>query len=277
MHINEAPTPSEPLSVPSEVPHPPKLFRKRSYFVIGLIAVAAVASTFTLVYLLPRGEAATVPLGLNYSVGEKMTYEITFTASAMGQTESQTGTLSMEVLDFDGLNYTIRETVLFQSQEFSYTIKMNKTGHIIDLGSLSPEFEQIYSSFVSMPGYGSYFPKEEAKVGEGWQIPIDIHADGFSLEGTVNFGISGITSITVPAGTYHVFKMDITAPNIQGAYEYSGVTVNLVASMNGYGYLENGTCRPIEFNIQESVTGISMGKTISMSMTMRMQLIEHVK
>jgi len=285
MRMNEIPAPSETPSVPPEVPPTPpppkpKLFGKKLYLVIGLVAVVAVASAFTFIYLLPRGEAAIIHLGLNYSVGEKMTYEVAITMSGMGQSISQTGTISMEVLSFDGVNYTIRQKLVFQSQEFSYTVKMNKTGHIIDYSEFPPEFQQTFSSFIGMPGYGSYFQKEVVKVGESWQIPLNIQTEGFSLEGMVNYRLSEVRNITVPAGTYNAFRMDITANNIQGTYfgaADSGGAVNLVLNVNGYGYLEIGTSCSVEFNIQESVTSPYMGQTVSMNITMRVLLTEHTK
>ncbi len=276
--MSEIPTASEiPPEALAPSSRPKKLLGRKLVLAIGLIAVMAVASAFTLVYLMPKGEAATVSLCLKYDVGEKMTYDIIITTSAMGQTFTQQGTISMEILSFDGVNYTIRQTMRLDSQEISYTLRMNKTGHIIDFPGLPPELQQTYSSLVGMPGFGTYFPKEKAKVGESWQIPFNIQKGEFSLQGTVNFGISGVTNITVPAGTYTVFKMDITTNNIHGTYEPAGMTISLALSMNGYGYLENATCHPIEFHIQESATTTSMGQTLSMSMTMQMQLKQHTK
>jgi hypothetical protein len=279
MRVNEIPTPSETPSTTSEAPAPiPKRFGRRLYFIIGLIAVVAVASAFVFGYLLPKGEATTLSVGLNYSKGERMTYESKGTVSALGQTVPQEGAIDMEVLDFDGENYTISYTVQSGTQEFSYSTKVNKTGYILEYSGLPPEYQQMYSSMVGMPGFGSYFQKEEVKVGESFQIPIYLHTENFLFIGIANYRISEIKSITVPAGTYDVFRMDTTA-FLFGDYNYSGATVDLVGSMSAYGYVERGTSLPVEYNVnmQMSVSMPSLGQTMNMGMTMQLQLTEHTK
>jgi len=276
--MSEIPTSSGiPPEVPSAPPPQRKLFGKKLYLIIGLIAVITVVSALTIMYFLPRGLGAKISLGMNYSVGEKMTYDVTITISAMGQTITQQGTIKNEILSFDGVNYTIRQTVRVESQEFSYTFRMNKTGHILDFSSLPPELQQTYSSIMGIPGFGSYFPRNEARVGEGWQIPINIHEGQYSLNGTMYYGVSGVANITVPAGTYEVFKIDIVAANVIGTYQSSGTTVNMALSLSAYGYLENATCRPIEFNIQVAATASTTGQTVSMSIAIQIRLREHVR
>ena len=204
MRVNEIPTPSEiPSSTEVPPPPPPKKLGKKVYLIIGLIAVAAVVSTFLLIFFLssgsspgsPGGTGSAIPLSLNYSPGEKMTYEMRFSMNYMGYTQNVTGIACMEILGFDGENYTIKETVQIQSpypSENSYTIKMDKMGRIIDFSGLPPELQQMFSSFASIPGFGSYFPKEQAKVGDSWQIPMNIATSGFSIDGIVNYTLSEI-------------------------------------------------------------------------------------
>jgi len=172
MSINETPPPSETPAVPPEAPPPPqppqKISRKALYSAIGLIAIIAVASVIALMYLMPTGEAATIPLGMNYSEGESMTYNLTMTmtVSALGAsyTQTATATIQMEVLSFDGTNYTIRYTMEMYSptySHFSYTVTMNKTGHILNYTDLPSEFQETYSLLAGMPGYGTYFPRKK--------------------------------------------------------------------------------------------------------------------
>ena len=52
------------------------------------------------------------------------------------------------------------------------------------------------------------FPKEEVKVGESWQIPMNAEVSGFVMEGTATYKVSEVKTLTVPAGTYNVFKID---------------------------------------------------------------------
>lgn len=290
MRVNETPTSSEtPFSTElPPPPPPPKKFGKKVYLVIGLIAVAAVVSALLLVFFLPGdhspkspgGTGSTIPLSLNYNPGEKMTYDMRISMSYMGYTYNITGTACMDILGFDGENYTIEETVETQSpypSESSYTIKMDKMGRIVDFAGLPPELQQMFSSFASIPGFGSYFPMEQAKVGDSWQIPMNIATSDFSINGIVNYTLSEIKNVNVPAGAYQVFRIDLTANNVRAIIQSYGITMTLYISMSGQMYLEYGTCRLIDFNVQETISGTYMGQSISMNMDMQMQLTEHIK
>jgi len=269
--LNEIPTPSETL--PEAVK--PR-FGRKLYLVIGLVAIAIVATASIIVFtqFLPSATGETVPLGLNYSVGEKMTYEtnITITMEATGTEVSQEGTLEMEVQSFDGENYTIRQTMTTELLEFSVTVKMNKTGYIVEYID-PPEFEQTYSSFLGAPGFGSYFPEKEVKVGESWEIPFDMGLSGIDFNGTVSYELSEITSVTVPAGTYEALKINVEGSDLR----MEGMDFNVTYNINGYIYLEKATCRLIELRFDQSTTMTAMGQTQSMEMTMQMQLTEHLK
>ena len=272
--MNEIPTPSETL--PEAVK--PR-FGRKLYLVMGLVAIAIVATASIIVFtqFLPSATGETVPLGLNYSVGEKMTYEFSMTMEALGNEVSQEAILGMEVQSFDGENYTIRETMTFASQEYSFTVKIDKMGNVIDFIDLPPEFQETLSSFLGVPGFGSYFPKEEARVGESWKIPIDMELMGMDLEGTINYKLSKITSVTVPAGTYDVLHVEIKPSSFAATYSEGGMSFHMDLNMDGYIYLKNATCHPIEYRINESATITAQGQTQSMEMTIQMQLIEHLK
>jgi len=282
MKICETSIPPEtPPAPPSEMPPPPpKRFGKKLYLAIGLIAVIAVVSAVTFTFLLPStGLGAPVPLGLNYTPGEEMTYSMTITMSSMGYTQTATGTTTMEILSFDGENYTIRQTVHMLtpvSSEASYNLTIDKMGHIINYTGLPSSTQSLTS--LGMPGFGSYFQSNQTKVGENLQTPINMNISGIIIDGTVNYRVSEIKNMTVPGcGIYQVFKMETSANNIHATGQSSGVAVNMNMNMNGYSYMEYGTCRLIEFSIQESMTGTSAGTTMSMSMTMQMHLTEHIR
>ena len=272
---NEVPTPPEAIpKAPPEAVKP--RFGRKLYLVIGLVAIAIIATASIVVFtqLLPGARGEPVPLGLNYSEGEKMTYEISMTAEvkAMGMEEetSQEGTLEMEVLSFDGENYTIHQTMTFDGQESSYTMKMNQMGYVF---GLPPEIEEQFSSLLGVPGFGSYFTEEEIRVGEGWNIPFDIEFSGIDLEGTVSYKLSGITSITVDAGTYEALKIKVKTSGLSATIEGMDFTMNI----NGYVYLENATCRLIKLRLDASATMTGAGQSASIVMTMQMELIEHLK
>lgn len=218
------------------------------------------------------GEGATIPLSMNYVEGEGMTYSITITISGMGQTYTQTATMHMEIVNFDGQIYTIHYDMNMQGQSLEFTIKMDKTGYVIE--GLPPELQQYYGAFTSIPGYGSYFPKPEMRVGESFQIPLNLDISGIHMTGTMDFRISELTTKTFSnIGTLRVFKLEVSAPNIQATYQGFNMAVNL----NGYGYYEYGTCLPVECVIQESISLAYGGQTYTMNLDMQMRLTEHNK
>jgi len=275
----------ETSSPPETLPPPPKRFGKKLYLIAGLIAVIAVVSAVTFIFLLPStGEGAPVPLGLNYTPGEEMTYSMTITTSGTGVSRTDAGITSMEILNFDGENYTMElnfQTLTPSSGVASYTIKMDKTGRIIEYSGFSPEME--FFMFAGIPGCGSYFQKDQVNVGESFQTPIYISSVGFranvSIDGTANHRISEIKNTTIPnCGTYRVFKTEIAADNIILGDESSGTAASLHINIDGYMYLEYGTCRLIEYNVQESVIFPYMGQPpIIVIVTMQLRLTEHVK
>jgi len=272
-------SPASPQEIPPSPP-PAKKFRKKLQLVMGLIVVISVVLAVTFIFLLPKiGEGATVPLGLNYTPGEKLTYNLTITMSAMGYTQTATGINTMEILSFDGENYTMKLTIQMLtpiSSEMSYNMTMDKTGRIINYTGFPSEMQSF--TFAGIPGFGSYFQTNQTKVGESFQIPIYMNISGIIIDGTASYKISEIKNMTVSnCGIYQVFKTEINANNIHATGQSSSVTVNMNMNMNGYSYMEYGTCRLIEFNIQESITGTSGGYTMSMTMTMQMRLTEHTR
>ena len=276
-NLNEVPTPPEAMpEAPPEAVKP--RFGRKLYLVIGLVAIVIIAAASILVVtqFLPGARGEPVTLGLNYSEGEKMTYEISMTVEAPGMEETLGGTWEMEVLSFDGEIYTIRQTMTFDGQESSFTMKMNQTGHMI---GLPPEFGEEFSSMLGVPGLGSYFTKEEIRVGESWQIPFEIPFDiGVEIlfEGTMSYKLSKITSVTVPAGTYEALKINIKSSGLSLTYSMEGMDFSLTMNINGYVYLEKATCRLIELSLDQSATMRAAGQSASMETTMQMQLIEHV-
>jgi hypothetical protein len=269
-NVPEVPPPPPP-------PPPTKMSRKNLYIAIGLIVVVAAASVFAFIYFMssggPSGEGAIIPLSMNYEVGESMEYTITTTVSGMGQQITQTATMQMEIQEFDGEIYTIHYYINIQGYtSLDFTVRMNKTGYIIE--GLPPEFQQYYGAFTSIPGYGSYFPKPEMRVGENIQIPLNLYMSGVYITGTMNLEISELTTKTFPnIGTLKVFKLEVSAPNIQATYQ----GVNVMVTVNGYAYYEYGTCLLIKCQIDESASASYLGQTYTMTMSISIDLTEHNK
>ena len=264
--LNEVPSPPE--TAPEAVK--PRFGRK---LVIGLVTIAIIATASIIMFtqFLPGARGEAVTLELNYSVGEKMTYEINMTMETMDTEVLQEATLEMEVQGFDGENYTIRQTMTVELQEFSFTVKMNKTGYIVEYIELPLE-QELYS-FLPVPGFGSYFTKEEVRVGESWEIPFDMELPGIDFEGTISYELSEITSLTVPAGTYETLKINIEGSNLH----MEGKDFHVTWNINGNIYLEKATCRLVDLRFDQSMTTTAMDQTISMEMVMQMQLTEHLK
>jgi hypothetical protein len=100
---------------------------------------------------------------------------------------------------------------------------------------------------------------------------------------TITFG--GIQNITVPAGTYEVFKVD-TLSNLtmsiklptSGNYTNPPFTVNMTIS--GQTYIEYGTCRRIESNMQMTQMPSSSqagGTSATISISAKTTLVQHIK
>jgi hypothetical protein len=268
---SDAPTvDSEPVAVPGQ----PRRFGKKLYVLFGVVAVVAVVSAVAFLFFIPRGLGEIIPYGINYSVGEQMTYDIAINMSSGGQTVSETGTLSIHVLSFDGENYTVNETMVVVvqgiSQETSFTMNMSKTGYITDFSGLPAEAQQTYSMFMSMPGFGGFMNKTQARVGETWRIPLSMGNSTFGMGGTVNYRFGDIENITVPAGTYKTFKMEIST---EEAYVSSGST-SVGLNMNGQICLEYGTCRLVDMNMEETMSGSGTGQTSSATVTIHTTLVQ---
>ena len=271
--------PSVPASggEPVVVTLQPRRFGRKLYALLGVVAVVVVVSVVVFMFFLPRGLGETIPYGFNFAVGEQMTYDMSITISGAGQPVSETGTVGMHVLGFDGENYTINETmrVVVQgiSQDVSYTVKMNKTGYITDISGLPAQTQQVYSMFMGMPGFGGVFNKTEARVGETWQVPLNVGNSSFSMAGTINYRFGDIQNITVPAGTIKTFKMEMSTND---AHVSSG-SVSMSVNMNGQIHLEYGTCRLVDMNLQESMSSSGMGQTTTASVSMQMSLIQDTR
>jgi hypothetical protein len=260
---------------PPPLPVPPAKSRKKQYTVLGLVSIAIVVSVLVLVFFVPRGLGDTIPYSFNYAVGEKMTYNMSVTASGTGQSFSETGTADIDVLSFDGANYTLNETIfmaiLGQTQQFSYTVKMDKSGLMVGLSNLPSQMQEMNSMFGTMPGFGFPSDKTEARVGETWQLPLNQSYSGVTLSGTLNLKFGDIQNVTVPAGTYKAFKIEASTENVHA----SSLGVSISMDMNGQMYLEYGTCRLLDMNMQATETIAQGTQTITMSMNMQMQLTRH--
>lgn len=233
-----------------------------------MIAVIATA------LLTPRG-IAIIPLSVNYTVGEKMIYNRAETVTiqilrhnttiAEGQmgpipgTTSFNSTESVEVVDFDGEYYTLNHTVTMIMDQWSpisisFVEIVNKTG--FSSYFFSGGTEQLVFNASSNPFVSALLARPEVKVGDTWQVPMSTGNSSFGITGNLTVTFGGIQDITVPAGTYKVFKIDFSSNNLSMNLNVppnatgTNIPTTINMSISGQKYLEYQTCREIESNIE---------------------------
>ena len=198
---------------------------------------------------------------------------MTIALSAMGMQVSQSAMIYMEVLDFDGENYTIYYRIEPEtgiSEDF--TVRVNKQGSIV--GELPPEIQQFWvleGGSMSLPGFGGNFPKTEAAVGEEIQSPLSLDISGMHITGNVKIRFGGITTKTFAGiGEFKVFKVDFSVSDLRATYQNVVVT----GSIDGYGYYEYNTCLPVEYFARDSFSVSQDGQTYTVNIDLQINLIE---
>jgi hypothetical protein len=267
--------------------------RKILYALCGTIAIIAIVSTL----LVPQVLGSAIALGLNYTVGEKMTYlttnvvtnqmsnmSINVETSPQSQTYNSTGTY--EVLASDGGNYRIKLTITAElnGKSISIPVTTNITAKTQYYDNLLPAGSPAFFFNVSgNPTLEACLSKSEVKAGETWQLPVSTGNASLGLTGEITLKFSDIQEITVPAGTYNVFMVELSSSNLKmhispdnGLISASKLD-NSILQLNGRTYLEAGTCRLIKSELTQQTTiqqpGINGTSTIYTEKT----LTEHIK
>jgi len=288
MHVNYASVPPETPPATGQ-PLPSKTRRKKIYVALGIIAVAAVAVALTFAFmnglnLNPSGTESTIPLSYNYTPGEEMTYNMNETINNSGQKTSITGTFTVNVISFDGTNYNINLTTtesvpgpvetLTYNYTFPVTEKMNKAGYVtVSNGMNGTQCPLFGNPFL-------YFQKDIATVGETWQVPLSFGNQTTSFNGNFTYTFGNIQNITVPSGTYKVFTVNISSNDLT---MIMGGTTKVLAmfypnvTAQGQVYVEYGTCRLIESNIQEIINYTSNSINFNETITEQTTLINLTK
>jgi hypothetical protein len=279
---------SVPSETPSEQPTLPapsrKRFRKKLYAAIAI----AVAAVIVIALLIPQG-AAIIPLSVEYTVGERMVYDMTETmtmqmsnstsGAALGLGGANTSVTmdlptTVEVVDFDGEVYTLNHTstmeLLGKPVSFSYLEKVNKTGYTTIL--FSGATEALGASLGSQdPVLTGILGKPEVKVGDTWEIPMNPSNASIGITGSLVLTFKGIQEKTVPAGTYKVFRVDMTSKDV--GMQTSALSTTM--SVNGEYYVEFETGRQIENNMQMTIKSQVMGVDTSITMSASTTLVQH--
>jgi hypothetical protein len=269
---------------------------KKLYVVASIVAVAVIAVAL----LIPQG-AATIPLNVDYEVGEKMVYETTMTMTfndpdltgtyaVMGwfNDTSVSAKQTVEVIAFDGEYYTLNQTttmMLFDKPlRFSMLQKMNKTGcstYLFKIGGREHEIPD--TSFDSNSYLVQLLNRSEVKVGDSIDVQFPSAISNMGVTGGLTMTFRGIEDLTVPAGTYKVFRIDITSHDLSMSYNPSmtttgmNLTTNTNIDLNDQIYMEYGTLRQIQSTMQETVSLQSSMMNYTMTLSTAMTLTEHIK
>ena len=241
---------------------------------IGLVVISifALVSFFTLFQSFPLGIGVEASeLRLDYTVGERMTYEVDIGIQFFGSSISESVEFSMEVQDFDGEIYTICYTVSKNSEESSFIMKLNKTGQVLEKSEISEDLEDTFDYLLGLPGFGAYFTEEPVKVGDSWTIPLDF--PDLDFNGEIRFELVEITKMVVPAGSYDILKIEIRTSNFD--IETEDAQIRLL--MDGFFCMEKDSCRLINSSLDISVETLIDSQPSSFNLNMQMNLVEHLK
>jgi hypothetical protein len=207
-----------------------------------------------------------IPYSLTYTVGENLTYSISATVNENGQQVTETGNINMSVVSFDGENYTINEPMHLEAEGVPYdtstTVIINKLGQTVGPSNLPSQLQSTYSMTQGTPMTAMFFNKSEIQVGQTYPFPISFSNSTMNMSGTMNIKVADIENVTVPAGTYKTFKLELSTSNFQVSSQGTSATFSLTGQIRE----DYTTCRLIDFSLQE--TGNSEGSTMSITMNM---------
>jgi hypothetical protein len=254
-------------------------FAVKPYLVIILILIAVVASTFVLNQSLVPDNNVPVPEGGIYVVGEKMIYKQTVTYEMNNGTNSFEYTLAVEVVGFDGENYTLEHKkwgALYPTLSSSCTTKTDLEGNTIQFKDFPVETDDPFYLF---PIYGIEvpFPNEDVDVGESWQISIVTEREGVKIDSTINYTLSEIVAVTVPAGTYEVLKIQAEVPDFTATGIVDGKQTYSESTFSSYILLEKDSHLLIEYNSVQLITETTAFSTRAGTTATQMQLTQHTK
>jgi hypothetical protein len=242
---------SQPNQSPTEQVTTRRYGRKNIY--ITLAAISAITIIVVAVMFVPQGNANVIVLGVNYKVGEKLTYltTATVTTNSNGATVSTktNSSTTIQVLNFVGDTYTLNFTTTKSSIGYNYTdskIIELKNSQIVTAIALLPITSTGYSVDNSTSFTSAVFDKSQAKVGDKWTIPLT--SSDSTISGSMEITFKAIQNLKVVAGTYKVFRMDFTiTPN--GTIQNSA-DLFYKSTMTGQTYLESDTCKQIQSSVQ---------------------------
>jgi hypothetical protein len=254
---------------------------KKVILIAAVVAVAVIVSAL----LIPHG-AAEIPLNVNYAVGEKMIYNTvssgTFEnnnstiASKIPSSNNMTLTEEdrIEVVGFDGDSYTLNHTMALNDMPMTFSTleKMNKTGYSTYIFSLGNTTQEVPNTSVTSSSYlAQLLSNPEVKVGDTVTVPFPAFI-GVTTTGDLTLTFKGFENLTTGAGTFKVFRVDMTSNNVSMQLDGTNSSSNMSSKLdvNCQTYLEYGTMRLVKSTTQETISEQSTYGSISIAYTMHL-------
>jgi len=208
--------------------------------------------------------------------------------SAMNPTSANyNSTSAYEVVGFDGETYTLNVTLasLAQGKDFSLppiTTKVNKANYYRDfLASGAPRF---FNDVSGNPTLSAILAKSQVNVGDSWNIPVTTGNSSLGLTGELTLRFAEIQEITVPAGKYTVFRIEVSSSNLELHADpdylntvHLTIPENMSLQISGKTYLEQGTCRLIKSELAQETTSQPNGTGSTSVIYSEKILVEHIK
>jgi hypothetical protein len=298
LKVFSVPTDLPSITGPAEQPVKHRLFGKKAFVTLAAIAIVAAVA---LALFIPQG-GATIPLNVDFNVGEKMVYDNTVTMTLdsynMGSNAhpalnnmTLNSQQTIDVIGFDGenflLNHTITMTVLDKPLSFSLTEKMNKTGYstyLLNLGNTQTEVPN--AGFTSQSTLAQILSRPEAKVGDSITIPYPAVSSIIHTTGDLTVKFNNVEDLTVPAGTYRVFRVDLTSNNLKVTFNPQTASntsialpnnLNITLDINAHIYIEYGTMRQIKSTMTETSTYQSSTLNMTSYTATEMTMVQYIK
>lgn len=239
-------------------------FGKKLYIIAAAVLIIVIIPTF----LFSNNSTATVPLSLNYKVGERMVYATSGSTTIQTynqtnnipstRTTSSNSTMTITVLSFDGKTYTLNNTYnlyFFGRQSTLNLTQQLSTADYVNNFLIGDASRLLYN--MTGDKYDYYkLNLLQAKIGDTIQIPVNTGNESIGTTGTLNVKFASIEDLKVPAGTFKVFRLDYTADFTVHANLHGIINLQLAepvpGQITGQTYLEYGTCRLIQSHVQET-------------------------
>ncbi len=296
---SDTPNPQDPAPLASKSS---KRFGKKPFIVLAVVVAVAII----LIALVATPGVSAIPLNVDFVVGEKMVYTTDMSLSMnlgnsslfnIGSVSSNnslsiSGKKTVEVMGFDGQLYTLNSTSTMESsgKSVSYSVieKMNKTGYttaIINLGSASMEMSSG-SGLANYECLTQLLSQPQVKVGDSVIVPYPALSSNLSsnvqVSGDLVLTFKGFQDLTVPAGTFKVFEVDLTSRNLSltvqipsnsqnGTFSIMPSSMTMGIDLNYKMYFEYNTMREIQSEMQATLS--LQTSIINYSMTLGMDMI----